>query len=340
MVDPASPLSYIIILIFLLLSGLFSATESAFINCNKYKIKVLADDGKTSAKFACYLLEKNDSTIITLLIGNNVVNVATSILATLLFVNILKSDSAGSIVSTIVITILVFIFGEIIPKNIGKVNSDKFVINTAIPLGFVMILFFPITIIFVGLIKLVRKIMKYEKSSEDFTEDDFQNVVDKFGQDDVIEEEESEIIIAAIDFGERIVNDVLTKRDNIVALDIKKCTNKYLLRYLETVTYSRIPIYQGSIDNIIGILHVRSYLKEYCKNNKVKVSDCLHPCYVVNSKIKLDDMFKGFNERKTHIAIVKEKNRTIGMITMKDVLEELVNDIDEKGTSDDGGNNE
>ena len=340
MVDPASPLSYIFILILILLSGLFSATESAFINCNKYKIKVLADDGKTSAKLANYLLEKNDNTIITLLIGNNVVNVATSILATLLFVKLTGSDSVGSIVSTIVITVLVFIFGEIIPKNIGKINSDKFIINTAVPLGIIMILFFPITIIFVGLIKLVRKIIKDDKSTEDFTEDDFQNVVDKFGQDDVIEEEESEIIIAAVDFGEMIVNDVLTKRENIVALDVKKCTNKYLLKYLESVTFSRIPVYQGSIDNIIGILHVRSYLKEYCKNPRIKVIDCLHPIYVVNSKIKLDDMFKGFNERKTHIAIVREKNKTIGMITMKDVLEELVDDINEKGTSDDGGNNE
>lgn len=339
MIDPASPLSYIIILALILLSGIFSATESAFINCNKYRIKVWADDGKTKAKLASYLLEKNDNTIITLLIGNNIVNVATSIYATLLFIKLTGSDSVGSIVSTIVITILVFIFGEIIPKNIGKLNSDKFIINTAIPLGLIMILFFPITIIFIGLIKLVRKIIKEEKSSEDFTEDDFQNVVDQFGQDDVIEEEESEIIIAAVDFGEMVVSDVLTTRENIVALDIKKCSNKFLLKYLETVAYSRIPVYQGNIDNIIGILHVRSFLKEYCKNPRIKIIDCLHPTYEVNSKIKLDDMFKGFNEKKTHIAIVKEKNKTIGMITMKDVLEELVDDINEKGTSDDGGNN-
>lgn len=339
MVDPASPLSYIIIIILITLSAFFSSTESAYINCNKYKIKVWADDGKKRAKLATYLLEKHDNAIIAILIGNNVVNVATSVLATLLFVNIFESDAIGSLISTIVITILVFIFGEIIPKNIGKVNSDKFVINTAFPLAFIMILFFPITIIFIGLITLINKITKSDNSSEDFTDDDFQNVVDKYGQEDVIKEEESEIIIAAVDFGETIVNDVLTKRENIVALDINKCNSKNLIKTLYTVTYSRIPVYQGSIDNIIGILHVRSYLKEYIKNSKVKITDCLHPCYEVDPKIKLDDMFNGFKEHKTHIAIVKDKNKTIGMITMKDVLEELVEDIDEKNTSDDGGNN-
>lgn len=337
--DPSSPLSYIIIIGLLILSAFFSGSEAAFLNCNRYKIKVWADDGNKRAKAATKILEKFDNTTIVILIGNNVVNVATSIIATLLIVNLVNNETLGTVLTTIITTIIVFIFGELLPKNIGKANSDRIAINVAIPISILKIILFPIVIIFMGIIKLIRKICNKEKG-EEFTDDDFQDVVGKIGEEGVIDEEESEIIIAAVDFGDTIASDVLTKRDDIVALDVNKCNNKYLLKYFQENSYSRIPVYRGSIDNIIGILHIRTYLKEYWHNNRIKATDCLMPCYVVDPKIKLDDMFNGFKVHKTHIAIVKEGNKTIGMITMKDVLEELVDDIDEKGTSDLGGNNE
>ena len=340
MTDPSSPLPYLIIIGLLFLSAFFSGSEAAYLNCNRYKIKVWADDGNKRAKLASFILDKYDNATIAILIGNNVVNVASSIIATLVVVQMVGgNESLGTVITTVVTTIIVFIFGELLPKNIGKANADKIAVNISFIIIFLMIIFLPISLIFMGIIYTIRKIFKKEKG-EEFTDDDFQNVVGKKSEDGIIDEEESEIIIAAVDFGDIIVNDVLTKRDKIVALDINKCNNKYLLKFFQESSFSRIPVYRGSIDNIIGILHVRTFLKEYWHNNKIKALDCLMPCYEVDPKIKLDDMFNGFKEHKTHIAIVKEKGKTIGMITMKDVLEELVKDIDEKGTSDLGGKNE
>lgn len=337
--DPYSPLSYIIIVLLILFGAFFSGSEAAFSNCNPYKIKVWADDGNKRAKVASFILEKFDAAIIVILIATNILHVTTSILGTLLAVKLIGNESIGSLVSTVVITILVFMFGEIIPKNIAKANSDKLAINSSIPIIIFMILLLPLTLVFTLLIYLIRKIIGERHKEENFTEDDFQDIVDKKFHDGEIEEEESDLIIAAVDFTEIVVNDVLTKRDNIVALDINKCTNKYILKYLQEVSYSRIPVFRGSIDNIIGILHARTFLKRYMENPKVNVIDCLLPCYEVDPKITLKQMFNGFKEHKTHIAIVKDKKKTIGMVTMKDVLEELVDNIDEKGTSD-GGNNE
>lgn len=340
MSDPSSPLPYLVIIGLLILSAFFSGSEAAFLNCNRYKIKVWADDGKKSAKLANIILDKYENATICLLIGNNVVNVSSTVIATLIIVNLVGgNETLGTIITTVVSTIVVFIFGELLPKNIAKANADRFTLLLSYPIIVIMILLLPVSIIFRGIIYLIRKILN-KKTEENFTDDDFQNVVDKKSEDGVIDKEESEIIIAAVDFGDTLVSEVLTKRDKIVAIDINKCNNKYLIKLFQETSFSRIPVYDKNIDNIVGILHVRTFLKEFLHNNKIKATDYLLPCYEVDPKIKLDEMFNGFRSHKTHIAIVKEKNKTIGMITMKDVLEELVQDIDEKGTSDLGGNNE
>lgn len=337
--EPSSPLSYLAILGLILLSAFFSASETAFLNCNKYKIKYLAEEGHALAKVCTYLIEKFDYTTIVILIMNNIVNVATSIIATLIIVDIVNSETLGTILTTIITTIVVFIFGELLPKNFGKAKADSFSMVVSVPLCALMYLLFPLIIIFIGLIALIRKLF-IKQVTEEFTDDDFQNAVEKKSEDGMIDEEEGEIIIAAVDFGERTALDVLTKKENIIALNINKLNHKYLLKYLQEIKFSRIPVYEKTIDNIIGILHVRTYLKEYFHNNKVKIVDTLLGVYEVDPKIKLDDLFNGFKLHKTHIAIVKDKDKTVGMITMKDVLEELVDDIDEIGTSDIGGNDE
>lgn len=330
--DPAGPLSYIIIVVLILFSALFSGCEVAYTYCNRYKIKVWADDGSKRAKMTLRVIDKLDNTIISILIGNNIVNNASSIIATMLAVELL--GPYGSAVSIVVITVITFIFGEILPKNIARANCNKWALNFAYPLYVLIFLFTPFVWFFNGLIFCVKKILRLkEDSNEVFTDDDFQDVVEKISDEGVIDEDESEIIIAAVDWGDMVVSEVLTKRANIVALNIKDCNDEYLKKFLKNNTYSRFPIYEGTLNNIIGILHVRVYLKELFLNKKVNVRDILLKPYIVNPKIKLDDMFEGFKTHKTHIAIVQEKNKTIGMVTMKDILEELVSDIDEAGTS-------
>ena len=332
MIEPEGPLSYIVIIILLIISAFCSGTESAYNYCNRYKIKVWADDGKKSAKSALYVLNKMDNTIIAILILNNIVNVLASVLATVLAVSLL--GDLGSIVATIIITVLVFVFGELLPKNIAKANCDKWAIGVSYLMVFLIYLLMPVIYIFNGIVWLVKQVFRIKESSDDvFNDDDFQDTVEKLSDDGGMDEEESEIIIAAVDWGDTRVSEVLTRRKDIVAINIKDCNEEYLRQFLINNSHSRIPIYEKNLNNIIGILHVRVYLKELFKNGNVNIRDILLKPYIVGPKINLDDIFEGFKQHHTHIAIVKEKGQTIGMVTMKDILEELVSDIDEADTS-------
>ncbi len=330
--DPKNAFAYIFLFILILLSAFFSGTETAFSYCNRHRIKVYADDGSKSACLTLKILDKFDNIIITTLIGTNIAHVALSTLATI--IAILLVGDFGSLLATIVTTFMVFFFGDMLPKNIAQKNADKWCQISSYPIFALIILFYPLTFIFNCLIKFVRLFIKEKEDETSFTENDFQDVVEKIEEEGVLDSEESDIIQAAVDFGDIKVKDVLTKREDMVCLDIKNCKNDYLKKFLLENSYSRIPVYENNIDNIIGILHVRTYLKELFKNKKINVSKTLMKPYFVNAQMSLDDIFEGFKEHKTHIAIIKGKNnKTLGLVTMKEVLEELVGEIDEKDTS-------
>lgn len=334
--DPAGPLSYIFILLLILLSAFFAGTESAFSYCNTYRIEAWADNGNRLAKLSNRIINKFDDAIITILIATNILHVAASTLATLLFVKMM--GESGSIVSTIIVTILIFMFAEILPKNIAKANSDKWCLVSSMFLYFFYIVLWPIVKVLDFIMFLIKKLFKLNNNDSKVTEDDFMETIGEKQDKGEIDEEEEEILYAAVEFGNKVVSDVLTKKEDIVALDINKCNNKYLQKFLSKITFSRIPVYQGSIDNIIGILHVRTYLKELWKDKNVKVKDTLLPPLIVSPQVKIDELLEQLKKKKNHIAIVKQKSRTIGMVTMKDILEELVSDIDESGTGDEEDN--
>lgn len=338
--DPEGPLLYIIVVLLLLFSAFFAGCESAYAYCNRHRMKVMADDGSKRAKIVLMILDRFDSTIITTLIAINICHVVTSVLTTIIAVNLI--GAAGSILATIITTIVVFLFSEILPKNIATLNADKWALNASSVLYFFKIIFFPITMIFNLLLKVTKKTLNLDEDEDVFDEDDFTDVVEKVEEEGMLDEEESDIIQAAIEFGDIKVKEVYTPRDKIVALDYDKCTKAYLKSFILNNTYSRIPIYQGSIDNIIGILHIRTYLKSLILRKNVNLKDILIKPYFVSPSAPIDEIFAGFSEYKTHIAIVRgAKGKTIGMVTMKDILEELVEDINEE--SDDerlqlGGN--
>ena len=334
--DPSGPLSYILIFLLIIFSAFFAGTESSLSYCNAYRIEAWSDNGNRLAKVAMKIIKKFDDAIITILIATNILHIAASTLATLLFVKMM--GESGTIVSTIIVTILIFLFAEILPKNIAKVNSDKWCIYSSIFLYAFYILLWPIVKLFNLLMLLIKKVFRLNSDDENINKRYFHDIVEDKQDKGEIDEEEEEILYAAVEFGNKVVSDVLTKKDDIVSLDINKCNNKYLPKFLTKVDYSRIPVYRGSIDNIIGILHVRTYLKELWKNKNVKIDDCLLTPLVVSPQVKIDELLEQFKRKKTHIAIVKQKSHTIGMVTMKDILEELVSDIDESGTGDEEGN--
>ena len=327
------PLSWLIIGICVLAHFFFSAGETALACVNRFKMQVEADDGKKSARLVLHVCEKYDRALITVLIGSNIVSIAASAISTILFYNMLSSsglvDETISLISSIVISLLIYIIGDALPKTIARSIPDTLSKAFVYPIYWLMLLLFPITFIFDGLAKLIEKIFKV-KDETTFDEEDFENVVEKVSDVGIIEEEQGDIIQSALDFADTNVKEVLTPRNKIYALNIKTLDRETLHQIIIETNYSRIPIYDGEFDNIIGVLHIKTYISAYLRNPNVSIRRKLQKPYFVSSNIMIDDLFNGFKKHHTHIAIVRDKNKkVIGMVTMDDVLEELVSDISE-----------
>ena len=331
--SPDGSTIYIVIFTLVILSGFFSMSETAFNSCNIIRLRVKANDGNKGAKIVCKLNDDSSKTLITILVGNNIVNYFVSVLAATVFGYFLSyADNITDIIATVITTAVVYIFGETLPKSFARANADNVAMFSGYIIYIVSIFLWPITIIFRGINKLIEVIFKM-KEEPLMTEDDFTNVIEEIEEQGIIEENESDIIQAALEFDDTPAKDVLTPRDKIFALDIKKLNHENLRDILNTVSYSRIPVYNGSIDNIIGILHVRKYLKDYLTNKEIQIESCLMKPYFVSNNYTLEMIFDGFKKNKTHVAIVcNNLNQTIGLVTMDDVLEELIGEFSKEGT--------
>ena len=333
MPDPRSWLYILFIILLLLASGFFSATETAFAAMNQFRMKVKADEGSKTAQLVVKIHEKYDRTLIATLIGNNTVAILASVISTLLFILLLSNlgvtDEISSIVATIVTTLIFYLFGDTIPKLIAKALPDKTAMFTSYLIFGFSILLYPVILIFQGMIWIVYKVFRF-KERPTLTKDDFTNIVESIEEDGLIEENESDIIYASFDFVDTSVKEVLTPRTKMFAIDSVGLTHEQLNKYLLETNYSRIPVFRGNINNIIGVLHVKTYLLKYLKNRTITIESTLQKPYFVTTQIMMDEMIEGFKRNRTHIAIVKgSKDTVLGMVTMEDVLEELVGDINE-----------
>ena len=334
------PLSWVIIGLCVLAHFFFSAGETALACANRFKMQVEADDGKKSARLVLHVCEKYDRALITVLIGSNIVSIVASAISTILFYHLLSSTNLVpdeiSMISSVVISLSIYVIGDALPKTIARSIPDTISKALVYPIYWLMLILFPITFVFEKLTKLIERIFKV-KDETTFDEEDFENVVEKVSDEGVIEEEQGEIIQSALEFADTNVKEVLTPREKIFALDINGLSSDKLFDVLETTSFSRIPIYKHTIDNIIGVLHVKIFFKQYMQKKDIRISKTLQKPYFVSSKIMIDDLFNGFKKKKTHIAFVRDnKMRVIGMVTMDDVLEELVGNIGETETK--GGN--
>ena len=330
----------ILIVIFLLCSAFFSMTECAFSYCNQIKLKVAADEGDKSSKLVLKCLDKFDRYIITNLIGNNIVNIMLSVFSTtlcvLLFTDVfnvadsVKAGEYGAVASTVLTTVAVFFFGEIIPKSIGKTFPNKICKIVVYPLVALSYILMPLVLLFDGLTRLVKLIFKTKEDENILDEEDFVDIVDSIEEQGLIEEEESTIIQSAVEFDETRVKQVMCPRDEITALDIDKQMSKdELIDYILDNPYTRIPVYKDSIDNIIGILHTQKLLKEIMQKNTYNIEKLLVEPIFVRPNVHLDTLFEEFRKKRTHMAVVQSKDEeTLGVVTMEDLIEELVGDLD------------
>lgn len=324
--DPWSTIAICVVL--LLLSAFFSSTETAFSSVSKIRLKNLADNGNKKAKTALYVAERYSKALTTILVGNNIVNIANSALATVFFVNIF-GEAQGTVISTVVITIVVLIFGEVLPKNIAIDNAEKICMTFAPVLKFLMVLLTPLSIILMGINKLYKKLARNSNHQEpSVTEDELKYIIESIEEEGVLEQQESELVQSALEFDEKTAEEILTPRVDMVAIDIDDPVEEITELVLKE-RYSRIPVYRDNIDKIIGVLHTRDYLEALINNNeKPNIEAMLQPAHFIYKTKKLSALLADFKYNKIHLAVVTDDyGGILGIVTMEDLLEQIVGEI-------------
>ncbi|MBR6523512.1 MAG: HlyC/CorC family transporter [Clostridia bacterium] len=318
-------ISIISIIILIFLSAFFSSSETAVTASNRLKIKAKADDGDKKAKTALKLINNYDKTISTILIGNNIVNIVATSLATVLATNVWKIH--GALIATVVMTVLVLVFGEILPKSLAKTNAEALLLSIAKTLIFVTKLLLPISILFSGVRAVVSRKDDGEEKKPSYTEDELKVIMDEVQDEGVLEEVERELAQNALDFDDITVGEVLTPRVNLVAADIEKGIEKIKEAVLEE-KYTRIPVYRESIDTIIGILNAKDFLSALVTKGDVDVEGILQEVLYLPDTMKISDALSAMQKDKVQLAIVTDQyGGTAGVVTMEDILEELVGEI-------------
>lgn len=316
--------SIVILVLLIIMSAYFSATETAYSSLNKIKLKSIANKGNKKAKLALELSEKYDSVISTILIGNNIVNIATASLATVLFTKLL--GSSGVTVSTIVMTILILIFGEISPKSIAKDIPESFAIVSAPLLNAFCIILKPVNSLFCLWKKLISKVFKIQKHSG-ITEDEILTIAEEAENEGGINPQQLEIIKSAIELNDQEVIEAFTPRVDMVAIK-DSCSKEELLNLFIESGFSRIPVYHDNIDNVIGIINEKDLINIVVNNNSEEISSIIKPLNVIQPHMKLSQLLKVLQNNKSHMALIADEyGGTMGIITLEDILEELVGEI-------------
>jgi len=310
----------------LILSFFFSSIETAFSTFNKIRVKNLAQGGNKRAALVMKLEDKYDKLLTTVLVGNNIVNIALSSIATIFFMDVVvNNDSLAATLSTIVITVAVLIFGEISPKVIARENADKYVVALAPIVNAIVVVLTPLSIIFGAWSKLMHKLFKSKEQSS-FTEDELITIVDEAEEGGVLETVEGNLIRSAIEFNDVCAGDILTPRVDICAISKEDSIQDIAKVFIENA-YSRLPVYGEDMDDIVGILHEKDFFIAYHNNNKTITKHLQKPVHV-SEHIKIADLLQVLKSKKCHMAIVVDEfGGTMGIVTMEDIIEELIGDV-------------
>ncbi len=317
------PLGKIIVLaVLVILSAYFSATETAFFSANKIRLKSLAGDGNKRAKKAVKVSEDLDSLLSTILIGNNLVNIATTAIATAMFIDLLDEE-VGTLVATVVTTVVVLMFGEITPKSVAKNSPERFSMFSAPIISVFEKVFKPLTWCVSIWQKLVYKIIKAD-GERGVTEEELITMVEEAHHDGEIDQNESELIRNAIEFDDIEVEDIYTSRVDLVAIDIEDSVEEISKQFEKG--FSRLPVYRDTIDNIIGVLNQKDFAIMRRTNQSLSTV-MTEPIFVVPS-MKISELLRTLQSKKSHMAIILDEfGGTVGIVTLEDILEELVGEI-------------
>ena len=326
-------MAYILIAFLLMGSAFFSGTEIAYTSLSKLKLKRDSEHPTTVQKLVSFIYNHYDYALSTVLVGNNLVNIAATSVATVLAVRFaatmdgrISDDTASSIV-TVVMTVLILIVGEITPKMIARRCSDTIAKFAAWPLLMLMILFFPVVWLTSCIVNLFSLLWKRDAQTVTITEEEFENLLDTAEDEGVIDESETELLQSALEFTDLDAADILTPRIDVVGFELHDSMD-FILKTISETQFSRFPVYERTIDHVVGILYVKHLLKELMDNRDVQLADLLlEPVYIPKT-MKLHDIMDEFRTHQTHMVIVADEYGGImGVVTMEDVLEQLVGEI-------------
>lgn len=316
-------LELLIIIFLIVMSGLFSATETAYSTASKIRLTNMSDDGNKKASKVLKLLENYDKVLFSVLVGNNIVNIVASTLATVLFISLI--GDIGATISSIVITVCVLIFGEITPKTLAKQKPEAFAMAIYGFLRFCIIILTPITFIFDGWKWVLSKTFRFSQTST-FTEEDLITIVETAENEGELEKHESELIRSAIEFEDLDVRDIMVPRVNVEAISIDADMESIYDVFLQS-GYSRLPVYTEDIDSVVGILHEKDF-SALLHDGKTDIHPVIQKCIYLSPSIKISTALSTLQKAKIHMAIVVDEfGGTEGIVTLEDILEELVGEI-------------
>ncbi|MCF7932168.1 MAG: hemolysin family protein [Acholeplasmataceae bacterium] len=320
-----SDLNIVIALVILVfLSAFFSATETAFSSLNKVKLKHMVQNGHKNAARTLSLSERFDRVLITILIGNNIVNIASASLATVLFVRLIGGNS-GITVSTAVMTTVVLIFGEITPKSLAKEIPEAYALAVTPIIMVLIILMTPLNLLFGNIQKLMNRVFDFEKGKT-ITEEELLTYVDEAKSEGEINENESDLIRSVIDFDDLRIEDIFTPRVNVVAVEVTDDLNQIKEAFRKS-GYSRIPVYEKDMDHIKGIINHKDFYHDVLIDQK-PLASIVQPAFYVTEYMGVHDLLTLLRKNQAHLAVVRDEfGGTVGVVTMEDILEELVGDI-------------
>lgn len=327
-------MEYILIVLCLMGSAFFSGTEIAYTSLSKLKIKKARENPRGIQKLVLFIYDHFDNALSTILIGNNLVNIAATSIATVMAVKLADSlggrieDDTASTLVTVVMTVLILICGEITPKMIARRCSDTISRWASVPLMALMILLFPAVLVTGWIVKAFSLLWRRKDGQEvTITEEEFENILDTAGDEGIIDESETELLQSALEFTDMDAGDILTPRIDVVGFELNDSLDT-ILEIINDTQFSRYPVYERTVDHVVGILYVKHLLKELAEGRDANLQELmLEPVFIPKS-MKLHAIMDEFRRRRTHMAVVADEYGGItGIVTMEDVLEQLVGDI-------------
>ncbi|MCL2143394.1 MAG: hemolysin family protein [Methanomassiliicoccaceae archaeon] len=308
------------------LSAFFGASETAYTTMNRIRLKNYAKEGNRKAEKALKISENYDKLITTLLIGNNFVNFTAVTISGVLFALFIMDERIAAAVSTVAITLIILAFGEIIPKCIAKMKAEKVAMSFAGTLSALIKAFTPLSIPFVKLKKVLTRSMPDEEAPS-VTEEELMVIIDEIEEEGTIEKHESDLIKSAIEFDDITAGEMCTPRVDITAIDVTSDKNKIKKMFRET-GFSRIPVYRGNIDQIVGVIYSKDFYNHYSESSDTKMDDIIRPIKFVPATMKISMLLKDLQKSKMHMAaVIDPYGGTVGIVTLEDIVEELVGEI-------------